>query len=56
MPNWEIEDKFSGLICGVDEAGRGPWVGPVAAGAVMCTYPILRERKGSYQLRKPVTA
>ncbi len=28
----------------------------VAAGAVMCTYPILRERKGSYQLRKPVTA
>lgn len=35
MPNWEIEDKFSGLICGVDEAGRGPWVGPVAAGAVI---------------------
>mgnify|MGYP002626316581 CR=1 FL=1 len=34
MPNWEIEDNFSGIVCGIDEAGRGPWVGPVAAGAV----------------------
>lgn len=23
------------LICGVDEAGRGPWAGPVTAGAVI---------------------
>ncbi|MEL6956216.1 MAG: ribonuclease HII [Pseudomonadota bacterium] len=23
------------LICGVDEAGRGPWAGPVCAGAVI---------------------
>ena len=35
MPTWEIEDKIGGAVCGVDEAGRGPWVGPVAAGAVM---------------------
>lgn len=34
MPSWEIEDQFSGIVCGIDEAGRGPWVGPVAAGAV----------------------
>lgn len=35
MPTWKIEDKIGGAVCGVDEAGRGPWVGPVAAGAVM---------------------
>lgn len=35
MPTWNIEDKIGGAVCGVDEAGRGPWVGPVAAGAVM---------------------
>jgi ribonuclease HII len=25
----------AGLVCGVDEAGRGPWAGPVCAGAVI---------------------
>ncbi len=25
----------SKLICGIDEAGRGPWAGPVTAGAVI---------------------
>lgn len=30
------------LICGVDEAGRGPWAGPVTAGAVILSpdHPI----------------
>ncbi|MEL7482588.1 MAG: ribonuclease HII [Pseudomonadota bacterium] len=30
------------LICGIDEAGRGPWAGPVTAGAVILnpSYPI----------------
>lgn len=36
---WEIEDKYFSqgrqLICGVDEAGRGPLAGPVCAAAVI---------------------
>ena len=35
MPNFEIEDEYEGVIAGVDEAGRGPWVGPVVAGCVV---------------------
>src|ERR1700741_5581250 len=29
-----LERKYGGLIAGVDEAGRGPWAGPVVAAAV----------------------
>lgn len=36
---WEIEDQFRtqgySVICGVDEAGRGPLAGPVCAAAVI---------------------
>ncbi|MBR1604763.1 MAG: ribonuclease HII [Alphaproteobacteria bacterium] len=35
MPDFSFEDQFSGVICGIDEAGRGPWVGNVVAGAVI---------------------
>ena len=35
MPDWKIEDEHQGLVCGIDEAGRGPWAGPVVAGAVV---------------------
>ena len=34
MPDFKFEDMHKGLVVGVDEAGRGPWVGPVVAGAV----------------------
>ena len=32
-----------GLVCGVDEAGRGPWAGPVSAGAVILHHEDLPE-------------
>ncbi len=36
-PDMMLEKAFAmqGLVCGVDEAGRGPWAGPVSAGAVI---------------------
>ena len=45
MPNFEIENSLNinGLIVGVDEAGRGPWAGPVVAGAVC--FPDLKIAK-----------
>jgi len=35
IPTFEIEDGFEGPVAGVDEAGRGPWAGPVVAAAVI---------------------
>ena len=37
MPHYKLESSYRGLrhVCGVDEAGRGPWAGPVVAAAVM---------------------
>ncbi len=35
MLNFNVEEEYQGYVAGVDEAGRGPWVGPVVAGAVI---------------------
>ncbi|HWD60053.1 MAG TPA: ribonuclease HII [Stellaceae bacterium] len=35
MPDFVIEDDCRGMVCGVDEAGRGPLAGPVVAAAVI---------------------
>ncbi len=34
-PSFEFEDQLYGIVAGVDEAGRGPWAGPVVAAAVI---------------------
>ena len=55
---WQIEDTYFEkglkLICGVDEAGRGPLAGPVCAAAVILPphidIPGLQGR-GPYQSR-----
>lgn len=35
MPDFSLENEHAGQVCGIDEAGRGPWAGPVTAAAVI---------------------
>jgi ribonuclease HII len=35
MPHMRLEKDCPAPVCGVDEAGRGPWAGPVYAAAVI---------------------
>jgi ribonuclease HII len=35
MPDFAIERQYKGLVCGIDEVGRGPLAGPVVAAAVI---------------------
>jgi len=38
MPDLMLEAACQGPVCGVDEAGRGPWAGPVYAAAVILDH------------------
>ena len=35
MPDLSYEQTHTGIVAGIDEAGRGPWAGPVVAAAVI---------------------
>ncbi len=35
MPDLALETQAGGIVAGIDEAGRGPWAGPVVAAAVI---------------------
>jgi ribonuclease HII len=35
MPNLALEEESGGVVCGIDEVGRGPLAGPVVAAAVV---------------------
>jgi ribonuclease HII len=35
MPNFSFEKKAGGIVCGIDEVGRGPLAGPVVAAALI---------------------
>ena len=55
-PSFRIENRFEGPVAGVDEAGRGPWAGPVVAAAVIlnphCTPAGLRDSKTLSEKRR----
>ena len=34
-PDFSFEDQHQGIVCGIDEVGRGSWAGPVVAAAVI---------------------
>jgi ribonuclease HII len=38
MPDYALEASLGGVVCGIDEAGRGPWAGPVVAAAVILDW------------------
>ena len=42
-PDFHLEEQYAnqGLVIGVDEVGRGPWAGPVMAGAVWINPALL---------------
>ncbi|EME71212.1 ribonuclease HII [Paramagnetospirillum caucaseum] len=48
MPDLALESEIGGIVCGIDEVGRGPLAGPVVAAAVIldpaCLPKALLER------------
>ncbi len=44
MPSFAIEIECGGVVCGIDEAGRGPLAGPVVAAAVIVDPKRLKRR------------
>jgi len=52
-PHLRLERDCPAPVCGVDEAGRGPWAGPVSAAAVILST---RRRIGGLDDSKRLTA
>jgi len=40
-PDFSFEDQYTGIICGIDEVGRGPLAGPVVAAAVVIRRDVM---------------
>jgi ribonuclease HII len=59
MPDYFVEASLGGQVAGIDEAGRGPWAGPVVAAAVILNpsrmpAELIAGLDDSKKLRKPV--
>ena len=55
MPDLSIERECGGIVAGVDEAGRGPWAGPVVAAAVILPADLPGELAGTLDDSKKLT-
>ena len=55
-PDYALEAASPAPVCGVDEAGRGPWAGPISAAAVIldpaCIPPGLDDSKALSERRR----
>ncbi|MEE2662275.1 MAG: ribonuclease HII [Pseudomonadota bacterium] len=56
MPDFSLEDECGGLVAGVDEAGRGPWAGPVISAAVILPRELGAELKAGLDDSKKLTS
>jgi ribonuclease HII len=57
MPDLALEQACGGLVCGVDEVGRGPLAGPVVAAAVVLDLDHMpRGLRGAIDDSKALTA
>jgi ribonuclease HII len=59
MPDYSVEASLGGTVAGIDEAGRGPWAGPVVAAAVVLDplrmpQALAAGLDDSKKLRKPI--
>ena len=43
-PDFSHERAIGGRVAGIDEAGRGPWAGPVVAAAVVLDIDLVPEK------------
>jgi ribonuclease HII len=55
-PDFSFEKKIDGIVCGIDEVGRGPLAGPVVAAAVILPrrlHPMLKLHLNDSKLVPP---
>lgn len=56
MPDFSIELDCGGRVAGIDEAGRGPWAGPVVAAAVILPPDLSEELTNGLDDSKKLSA